>query len=100
LATATTALTEGTNPGEVALTATNVSATLAEYGNVVKISRFLTLNGIDANNAEKIEVVGQNMGETMDELVRNELFTGATVQYQGAKAALSALAASDVLKGR
>jgi len=98
LATATTALTEGTNPGEVALTATNVSATLAEYGNVVKISRFLTLNGIDANNAEKIEVVGQNMGETMDELVRNELFTGATVQFEGAKTALSALAVTDVLK--
>lgn len=97
LATATTALTQGTNPSEVALTATNVTAQLAEYGNTVKISRFLTLVGIDANNAEKIEVVGQNMGETMDELVRNELFTGATTQYVGTKTALSALSASDVI---
>lgn len=98
LATVTTALTQGTNPSEVALTATNVTAQLAEYGNTVKISRFLTLNGIDVENKEKIEVVGQNMGETMDELVRNELFTGATVQFQAAKTALSALSASDVLK--
>lgn len=98
LATVTTALTQGTNPSEVALTAANVSAQLAEYGTVVKISRFLTLNGIDAANAEKIEVVGQNMRETLDELVRNELFTGATVQFQAAKTALSALSASDVLK--
>lgn len=98
LATVTTALTQGTNPSEVALTAANVSAQLAEYGTVVKISRFLTLNGIDAANAEKIEVVGQNMRETLDELVRNELFTGATVQFQSAKTALSALSASDVMK--
>lgn len=98
LATVTTALTQGTNPSEVALTAANVTAQLAEYGTTVKISRFLTLNGIDAANAEKIEVVGQNMRETLDELVRNELFTGATVQFQSAKTALSALSASDVLK--
>lgn len=97
LATATTALTEGVNPAESALTASTVSATLAEYGNTVRISRFLSLTSIDANNKEKIEVVGQNMGETLDELTRNELFTGATVQYAGAKAALTAVAASDVL---
>jgi N4-gp56 family major capsid protein len=35
LATATTALTEGTNPTEVNLTATTVAATLAEYGTSV-----------------------------------------------------------------
>lgn len=95
LATATTALTEGVNPSEVALTASTVSATLAEYGNTVKISRFLSLTSIDANNKEKIEVVGQNMGETIDELVRNELFTGATAQLAGGAAALTAVAASN-----
>ncbi len=97
LATATTALTEGVNPAEVNLTATNVSATLAEYGNTVKISRFLSLTSIDANNKEKIEVVGQNMGETIDELTRNELFTGATSQFAGSKASLSLVAITDVL---
>lgn len=97
LATVTTALTEGVNPSEVNLTATNVSATLAEYGTTVKISRFLSETSIDANNKEKIEVVGQNMGETLDELTRNELFTGATVQFAGAKAALTDLSASNVL---
>jgi len=96
LATATTALTEGVNPTEVALTASTVSATLAEYGTSVKISRFLTLTSIDANNKEKIEVVGQNMGETIDELVRNELFAGATGQLAGAKSNITAVAASDV----
>lgn len=96
LAVATTALTEGVNPGEVALTASTVSAALAEYGNSVKISRFLSLTSIDANNKEKIEVVGQNMGETIDELVRNELFTGATAQLAGGVANITAVAASNV----
>lgn len=97
LATATTALTEGTNPAEVALTASTVSAQLAEYGTTVKISRFLSLTSIDANNKEKIEVVGQNMGETLDELTRNELFTGATVQLAGGKTALTDVAISNTL---
>lgn len=97
LATATTALTEGTNPAEVALTATTVSATLAEYGTTVKISKFLSLTSIDANNKEKIEVVGQNMGETIDELTRNELATGATAQLAGGKSALTDVAITDVM---
>lgn len=97
LATATTALTEGTNPAEVNLTASTVSASLLEYGNTVKISRFLSLTGIDANNKEKIEVVGQNMGETLDELTRNELATGATAQLAGGKSALTDVAITDVL---
>lgn len=97
LATVTTALTEGVNPSEVNLTASTVSATLAEYGTTVKISRFLSETSIDENNKEKIEVVGQNMGETLDELTRNELFTGATVQFAGGKAALTDLSASNVL---
>jgi N4-gp56 family major capsid protein len=85
------------NPAEVNLTATTVSATLAEYGNTVRISRFLALTSIDANNKEKIEVVGQNMGETLDELTRNELFTGATVQFAGGRAALTAVTSADIL---
>lgn len=97
LATVTTALTEGANPSEIALTASTVSAALAEYGTTVKISRFLSLTSIDANNKEKIEVIAQNMGETLDELVRNELFTGATAQLGGGKAALTDISASNTL---
>lgn len=97
LALVTTALTEGVNPSEVNLSAANVTATLAEYGNTVKISRFLSLTSIDANNKEKIEVVAQNMGETLDRLARNELFTGATTQFAGDGASITDVAVTDVL---
>lgn len=84
LALATTPLTEGSNPAESNLTAVNVDATLAEYGNSVKVSRLLSTTGIDKRDKEKIEVVGQNMGETLDALARDALFAGATAQGSGA----------------
>jgi N4-gp56 family major capsid protein len=96
LSVITNTLSEGTNPTEVSLTGTTVSCTLAEYGSTVKISRFLTLTSIDANNKEKIDVIGQNMGESLDQLVRTELENG-TAQLAGGKAAVTDIAATDVL---
>lgn len=95
LTTVTTPLTEGTNPAEVNITAAQVTATLTEYGNTVKISKFLSTTSIDRGNKEKIELLGQNMGDTLDELVRNELFSGATVQYAAGRASLITVAAGD-----
>jgi len=78
LALATTALSEGANPATTTLvTGTNVSCTLAEYGNTLKVAKFLSLTSIDARDKEKIELVGQNMGETLNRLVRSE-FQNAT----------------------
>lgn len=97
LAVSTTALSEGSNPSEVDLTATNVDVTLSSYGTSVKVSRFLSLTSIDERDKEKIDVVSENMGRTLDQLVREELFSGATEQLAGGKAAVSSIAASDVL---
>lgn len=97
LAVSTTALSEGSNPSEVDLTATNVDVTLSSYGTSVKVSRFLSTTSIDERDKEKIDVVSENMGRTLDQLVRDELFTGATAQLAGAKSALTDVAASDVL---
>jgi N4-gp56 family major capsid protein len=90
-------LSEGVNPAICSITAANVSAVLAEYGRTVKISKFLTLTSIDKNNAEKIAVVGQHMGETLDRIVRNEL-DNSTVRY-GNGSNISTVATSDTLTG-
>jgi N4-gp56 family major capsid protein len=97
LAAASTALTEATNPSEQNISSATVSATLAEYGNFDKLSSLLNGTSIDRLAKEKTEVMAQNASETLDTLVRNELFSGATVQYAGAKSALTGVAASDVL---
>lgn len=97
LSAATTALTEATNPSETNISSAVVSATVAEYGAFDKISSLLYGTSIDRAAKEKTEVMAQNASETLDTLVRNELASGATVQFANAKAALSAVAASDVL---
>ena len=93
----TTALSEGANPTVVLMAGANVSCTLAEYGNTGKISKFLSLTSIDVNNAQKIEVLGQNMGDTIDYLAGTALSVGgATALFANSKKA-SSLATSDTL---
>lgn len=98
LALATTALTEATNPSAVDMTATNVDATLTEYGAYTIVSSLFELTSIDDNLAEHVEVHGQNAGETLDAIVRNVLSAGATAQIVSGKA-LTAVAATDTLTG-
>jgi N4-gp56 family major capsid protein len=97
LSAATSALTEATNPGATNISSATVSATVAEYGATDTISSLLYGTSIDRAATEKSEVLAQNASETIDTLVRNELFSGATVQFAGGKAALTAIAASDIL---
>lgn len=80
LALQTSALSEATNPSETAMTSTQVSATLAEYGAVTNVSSLFSMTQIDVGLKEHIEVHGQNAGESIDQLIRNELHTGSTVQ--------------------
>lgn len=101
LAIITTALSEATNPSEVAMTSTQVSATIAEYGNVTNVSSLFSMTQIDEGLKEHIEVHGQNAGESIDQLIRAELASGATAQYPAGAAVsnISCIHYSDVLTG-
>lgn len=91
LALALTPLTEGNNPTPVGLTDTQVTVTLAEYGNTVQVTRLLGTTDIDSRDEQKIDVVAQNMGESLDALVRNALFSGATTMtYTGSPTNMTA----------
>jgi N4-gp56 family major capsid protein len=95
LAAATTPLTEGSNPTEVSIASGTVTATLSEFGTTVKIGRFLSLTSVDVRNKEKIALIGQNMRETMDTIVRTEL-DNFTARLAGGKTLISDVAATDV----
>lgn len=97
LSAATTALTEGANGTESNISAATVSATVAEYGNYDKISSLLYGTSIDKAAKEKTELLSQNANETLDTLARNELFSGATVQYANGRASLATVTATDTL---
>jgi len=91
----TTPLGEASNPVTCGITACTVAMTLSEYGLTVPTSRMLTLISIDVNMREKISLVGQNMGETLNRLVRAELETGTA--YYGNNHAIDTFTAGDTL---
>lgn len=97
LTVATTALTEGTNPSTVQPSGAQVTATLAQYGNVAAITDLLFVTSIDREAKEKTDLMAQNMAETLDQLIRDELFTGATVQFANGRSALTAITSTDIL---
>lgn len=87
------ALTEGSNPTAVTLSATNVTASVSEYGSYTTLSKLLSLTAIDPRMKGAVEIMAQNAGESRDALVRNELANG-TAQIAGGKV-LTAVAATD-----
>ena len=95
LAAITSATTEGSNPTAVALTDTTVSATLAVYSSYTKTSKLYSLTSIDKGLKEQVAVFGQNAGESMDTLVREELASGGTDMLPGSVAAITDIASSD-----
>jgi len=99
LAKATTALTEATNPSFVDMSTTTVSAVVAEYGSAVKVGTLFELTSIDTNLAEHVDVIAQNAGETVDELILAALNNNGTAQLANGVAAVSSIAASDTMDG-
>lgn len=99
LALVTSALSEATNPTEVAMTATNVSATIAEYGNVTNVGSLFSMTQIDVGLKEHVEVHGQNAGESIDRLIRQELHSGATSQIVSGATLATDIMTTDVFSG-
>lgn len=88
-------LGELSNPVTCAITACTVAMTLSEYGLTTIHSKLLTLVSIDSGMKEKVELVGQNMGESLNRLVRNELQNGAA--YYGNGHHVASFTAGDTL---
>lgn len=77
LALAKTPLSEGLPPGGKSKTKTDLSATIAPYGDFIEDSDMVFDYQPDAHSVENVELLGQQMGETFDELYR-DMWTGAT----------------------
>ena len=102
LALVTTALTEATGGASVSMTATQVTATLAEYGAYTTVGSLFKMTSIDEDLKEHVDVHGQNAGESIDNLLRLELSAFGTRQLVATTAAVdstSAIHTSDVITG-
>ena len=81
LTAATTALTEGVTPTGSQLSKSDVTASVVQYGDFVTLTDWLEATAIENVRLEAIEVLGDQMGDTIDQLVRNILAAGDTYQY-------------------
>jgi len=97
LTAATTALTEGTTPSGSQLAQTVITADVAQYGDFIKVTDVLTFESIDNVLMEAAEILGDQAGDTLDQLARNVLVAGTNVQYAGGNVSRGAVTSSDKL---
>lgn len=98
LAVATTPLTEGVLFTALKdLTVTATTATVAQYGDAVGFSDIVSTTTIDPLLTETSEILGEQAGETIDELVRDVLAVGTTVVYVGVRVSRVTIAAGDTI---
>jgi len=102
---ATTALTEGTTPASVALSTTQVTATVAIYGSFTTTSEFYEETSIDSGLKEQVEVMGQHGAETVNQVIRKVITTfqttpGSTIQRANGRANDGAILSTDVMTGQ
>jgi len=96
LSTATTPLVEGslyTNLKDITVTA--ITGTVAQYGDAVGFSDLVATVTIDPILAETTKILAEQAAQTIDELVRDVVSAGTTVEYANAAANRAAVAAGD-----
>lgn len=81
IAASTTALVEGTFPAETIPTVVTVTATVSQYGQWFRSTDIVRSQAFDEIKAEGTKALGETMANSYDQLVRNVINGGSTVQY-------------------
>lgn len=87
LAAASTPLTEGVTPAGSSLAVTDLTATLAQYGDFITLSDMVSMVNQDPVVTEATDVLGDQAGTTIDIARRDVLVAGTSVSYANAVAA-------------
>lgn len=80
----TTALSEGVTPSGKQLSVTDVNATVLQYGDYVTLTDKLMYQTIDPILTETADILGEQVGDSLDQLGRDVLAATTTKQYAGA----------------
>lgn len=81
LAVASTPLTEGVTPAGSSLAITDLTATLAQYGDYITLSDLVSMTNQDPVVTEATDVLGDQAGTTIDQARRDVLVAGTNVAY-------------------
>ena len=99
LSAATTSLSEGVTPTGSQASITDVTGTVLQYGDFLTLTDYLDMTTIDPYKTELAEVLGDEMGDTLDQLTRNVLTAGTTVQYASTASSRITVAAGMIMTG-
>jgi N4-gp56 family major capsid protein len=92
LAAATTALTEGVTPSGSSLAVTDITASLAQYGDFITLSDMVSMTNIEPIVTEATDVLGDQAGLTIDQVRRDVLVAGTNVLYANGVASRATVA--------
>ena len=81
LTATTTALSEGVTPSGSQLSITDVTASIAQYGDYVTLTDVVLMETFDPILTETAEILGEQAGDSLDQLCRTVLAAGASAQY-------------------
>ena len=97
LSAATTPLTEGVTPNGSVLSASAITATPAQYGDVQGITDIMDFTAPDPVMIEVVELQGEQAAETIDTVTRDVIVAGTTVQYADGVAGRANVASTGLL---
>ena len=77
----TTPLTEGVTPAGKKLSVTDITATVLYYGDFITLTDKVSLETLDPLLVEAAGVLGDQVGDSLDQIFRDIVLAGTTVQY-------------------
>lgn len=90
----TTALSEGVTPSGTQLSITDVTGTVLQYGDYVTLTDMLQLTTLDPILTETADILGQQAGNSLDQLARDVMVAGTTIQYASTSTSRATVSAS------
>lgn len=97
LAAATTPLTEGITPTGSQLSVTDITASVSYYGDYILVTDVVNYESEDANLTEWAQILGDQAGDTLDQITRDVLVAGTNVYYGGSATTRGTVGASDLI---
>ena len=92
LPVASTPLTEGVTPSGSQLSVSDITATVAQYGDFVTLSDMVSMTVEDLIVTEATEVLGEQAGLTLDTVYRDIINAGTSVHYANSVAGRASVA--------
>ena len=90
----TTPLTEGVTPAGKKLSTTDITAQVLYYGDYITLTDKVSLETLDPVLTEAANALGEQVGDSLDQIFRDIILAGTTVQYASTATARAEITAA------